>query len=243
MSYKVAIIAALEREVAPLVKGWRVVDDGVSRVYRSFAKDETVVVCAGIGPHAARCVAEAAVSEYKPELLVSAGLAGALVADLAVGEAIVPSCIINSATGARYATGHGSGVLVSASEIAGPEAKRLFARQHAAQLIDMEAAAVVEVAKRHGIAFTAVKAISDGMDFEVPELGPFVDHVGRFLTGKFVWHVALRPRMWGNVRTLAANSKRASVELCSVLRKLIEEGKQQAGSRHSFAHGKDSCSK
>jgi adenosylhomocysteine nucleosidase len=241
MSYKVAIIAALEREVAPLVKGWRVVDDGVSRVYRSYAKGETVVICAGIGPNAARRVAEAAVAEYRPELLVSAGLAGSLISDLAVGEAVVPSTIINSATGTHYATGHGSGVLVSASEIAGPEAKRLFARQHSAQLIDMEAAAVVEIARQHGIAFTAVKAISDEADFEVPELAPFVDHDGRFLTGKFIQHIALRPGMWGTVRKLAANSAQASVELCKVLRKLIEEGKQQAeaSSPASIAHGKD----
>lgn len=237
MSYKVVIIAALEREVAPLVKGWRVVDDSVSRVYRSFAKGETVVVCAGIGPRAARHIAQAAVAEYKPELLVSAGLAGALVPELRVGEAIVPGTIINSATGEQHATGHGSGVLVSASEIAGPEAKRLFARQHSAQLIDMEAAAVIEVAKKHRVAFTAVKAISDEMDFEVPELGPFVDHDGRFLTGKFVGHIALRPRMWRIVKKLAENSARASVELCNVLRKLIEE--QQAGSGDSVVRGKD----
>jgi adenosylhomocysteine nucleosidase len=240
MSYKVAIIAALEREVAPLVKGWRVVDDGVSRVYRSFANGDTVVVCAGVGPKAARRVAEAAVAEYKPELLVSAGLAGALVPGLRVGEAIVPSVIINSASGERHETGHGSGILVSASEIAGPQAKRLFARQHDAQLIDMEAAAVIEVARRHGIAFTAVKAISDEVDFEVPELDPFVDYGGRFLTGKFVWYVALRPRMWPVVRKLAANSARASVELCNVLRKLIEE--QQAVSEDSVSYGKDSRS-
>ncbi len=243
MSYKVVIIAALEREVAPLVKGWRVADDGVSRVYRSFANDDTIVVCAGIGPGAARRVAEAAVAEYKPELLVSAGLAGALTQDLKVGEAFVPATIINSATGQQHTTGHGSGVLVSASEIAGPEAKRLFARQHGAQLIDMEAAVVLEVAKRHGITFTAIKAISDEADFKLPELAPFVDHEGRFLTGKFVWHLFLRPRMWRAVRKLSANSALASVELCKVLRKLIEDGGQQCGAGLKLSvPGKDVCS-
>lgn len=241
MLYRVAIIAALEREIAPLVKGWHLADGGV---YRSFAKDDTVVVCAGIGPRAARRAAEYAVAEYNPELLVSAGLAGALTQELKVGEAIVPSTIVHSTTGERHATGHGSGVLVSASEIAGPEAKRLFARQHGAQLIDMEAAAVVEVAKQNGIAFTVVKAISDEADFAVPDLAPFVDHEGRFLTGRFVWHVALRPRMWGVVRNLAANSARASVELCNVLRKVIEESQQGGtGLKDSVVPGKDVRSK
>jgi len=229
MSYRVAIIAALEREVAPLVKGWRVLDDGVPAVYRKYAKGDTVVVCAGMGIRAARHSAEGVLYRYKPELLVSAGLAGALIRELQIGQAIVPSTIISAATGKRYVTGHGRGVLVTASGIVGLEAKRLLARQYSAELVDMEAAAVAEVAEDHGIAFTAVKAISDEAEFDLPDMDPFVDPRGRFLTGKFASHVALRPRLWGVVRKLAAHSARASMELCTSLQNLIEEGKQEPG--------------
>ena len=120
-------------------------------------------------------------------------------------------------------------MLVTASGMAGQEAKRLLARQHSAQLVDMEAAAVGEVAKRHGVAFTAVKAISDEADFDLPEMEPFVDTQGRFLTGRFVMHAAFRPKMWATVRTLAGNTARASVELCTALKNLIDEGKQRSG--------------
>jgi adenosylhomocysteine nucleosidase len=228
-SFKIVVIAALEREVAPLVKGWRVLDDSVDAAYRKYARRETAVVCAGMGARAARRAADAAVYQYKPQLLVSAGLAGALVPDLKVGDAIIPSVIINSATGDRYPTGHGSGVLVTASGMAGVEAKRLLARQHEAQLVDMEAAAVAQVAQQHGVAFTAVKAVSDEVDFDLPDLEPFVDSNGRFLTSRFISHIAFRPRMWAVVRKLAANSDLACVKLCTVLKNLIEEAKENPG--------------
>lgn len=231
MSVSIAIIAAVQREVAPLVKRWKIMREGVPEGCRCFASGTSVVMCAGMGWKAARHAAEAAVKQYKPELLVSAGLAGALVADIKAGEVLVPSTVINSGTGERFSASHGSGILVSASAVAGPEAKTLFARQYGAQMVDMEAAAVASVAKQYGVAFTAVKAISDEVDFEVPDFEPFVDPNGRFLTAKFVSHMALRPRMWGVVRKLAANSTKASAGLCVVLHRLIEEETQKSAAR------------
>src|SRR5579864_5473839 len=57
---RVAIVAALEREVRPLVKGWRVREqefDG--RHFRFFERDNFVLVAGGIGAEAARRAAEA----------------------------------------------------------------------------------------------------------------------------------------------------------------------------------------
>jgi adenosylhomocysteine nucleosidase len=228
MSAKVLIIAAMQREVAPLVKGWRVLDNSVAAAYKLFENDgNVVVVCAGIGARPARHSAESAISYYRPERVISAGLAGGLTPELKVGQILIPATVINSGNGFRMNTGQGSGILVTASGVAGPEAKRFLARQYAAQAVDMEAAAVAEVAQKNNIAFTAIKAISDTVDFSLPELDSFVDVRGRFLTSKFVAHVALRPSMWGVVRRLAVNSTKASQQLCSVLRNLIEKGEWQ----------------
>lgn len=224
MSCKVVIIAALEREVAPLVKGWRVLEDSISSVYRTFQQNDTVVACAGIGASPAKICAERAVSCFSPVILVSAGLAGALSPEMKVGDVLIPAIIVNARNGAQIQTGHGGGTLVTASGVAGPEAKRLLARQYSGLAVDMEAAAVAEVANSCGVGFSAVKAISDDDDFPVPELESFVDHDGKFLTGKFIAHLAPRPRLWGTVRKLAANSAKASQELCDVLRNLIESG-------------------
>ena len=57
---KLAIVAALEREVRPLVKDWRVAEkEHEGRRFRFFEQGETVLVCGGIGAEPARRAAEA----------------------------------------------------------------------------------------------------------------------------------------------------------------------------------------
>ena len=50
----------------------------------------------------------------------------------------------------------------------------------------MEAAAVAVAAEKHSVAFAAVKAISDEANFEIPGSERFIDHEGRFHTGRFI---------------------------------------------------------
>jgi adenosylhomocysteine nucleosidase len=218
------IIAALEREVHPLVRHWRVVD-GLGGPYRSFEHGAVLVACSGIGRRAARRMAETVVSLFKPKVLLSIGLAGALGPELRVGAIIIPAEIVDSSTGERISVGpEGKYTLVSASGVASAEAKRLLARQYDAAAVDMEAAAVAQVARSAGIRFAAVKAISDEYDFPLPDMEPFIQENGRFQTMRFVSHVAAHPDLWGVARRLARNTSRASLELCRVLQNLIEKG-------------------
>src|ERR1700739_3945236 len=76
---RIAMVAALEREVHPLVKQWRVSDkehDG--KRFRFFEKDDVVLVCGGIGAQAARRAAEAVITLFAPKVVYSVGFAGAL---------------------------------------------------------------------------------------------------------------------------------------------------------------------
>ena len=67
---KVAIVAALEREVRPLIREWRLSEKEINgRRFRFFEKDEVVVVCGGIGAEAARRAAEAVIASYAPAAL------------------------------------------------------------------------------------------------------------------------------------------------------------------------------
>jgi hypothetical protein len=65
--------------------------------------------------------------------------------------------------------------------------------------------------------FTAVKAISDEMDFEFPAMARFVDAEGKFSEGRFAGYAAIRPWLWPRVIRLAQNSNRASRALCAYL--------------------------
>jgi adenosylhomocysteine nucleosidase len=215
---RIAIVAALEREVRSFVKTWRVVEkeyDG--RFFRFFEKDDVVVVCGGIGAAAARRAAEAVIGIYEPKLIYSAGFAGALDEKLRIGDIIHPQRVINAGDGSSVAVYGGKGVLVSFSTVASPAQKSKLRDSFSADAVDMEAAAVARATEVHGIEFIAVKAISDEADFEFPSTERFIDSEGRFSEGRFAWFAASRPWLWMKVIRLARNSNKASLALCDWL--------------------------
>jgi adenosylhomocysteine nucleosidase len=215
---RVAIVAALEREVRPLVKDWSVSDrehDG--RRFRFFENEDVVVVCGGIGQAAARRAAEAVIALFAPEAVYSAGFAGALDEGLKVGDVVRPKIVINARDGSRAVVEGGEGVMVSFGSVASPEQKRKLRESFDALAVDMEAAAVARSAEAHGVEFGAVKAISDEVDFEFPAMERFVDAEGRFREGSFALWAAVRPWVWGRVIRLAMNSSRVSIALCKSL--------------------------
>jgi adenosylhomocysteine nucleosidase len=220
---RLAIIAALEREIAPVVRGWkhRAVERG-GKTLRFYESEEAVLVCAGIGANAARIAAEAAVKAYSPQALISAGLAGSLSSDMKVGEAFFAANVIDVAGGKAYSTGSGARTLITANRILGSDEKRALAQRFAAHAVDMEAAAVAEVAAQARLPFFAVKAISDELEFPMPPMDRFVDAAGNFSTGRFIVHAAIRPRMWPVVFRLARNASRAAKALAPLVRHLIE---------------------
>lgn len=226
-SAKVAIVAALEREVHALVKRWRGVErEYEGRRFRFFKGGETVLVCGGIGAEAARRATEAVIALYQPELVRSVGFAGALDPGLKVGEIFSPSRVIDAKDGSSIETGTGFGILVSAAAVAGAQQKEKLKEVYGAHAVDMEAAAVARGAQARGVRFMAVKAISDERTFAMPSLDGFVNGDGQFQTGKFLTFAVLRPWFWPRVIQLARNSAKASRALCAELDRSIKEPKE-----------------
>src|SRR5215510_552165 len=221
----IAIVAALERELAPLVRDWRsVLFTHNGRDFRAYEHESLVAVAGGIGRRAAEIAARAIVAQYKPQMLISAGLAGALLHSLRVGSIVTPNVIVDAATGTEYRCEVGGGVLVTANEIANPASKPTLVGKFHALAVDMEAATVAQVAQLAGIGFRCVKAISDEADFAMPPLGQFVNGSGDFQNGKFLAWAAIRPLQWPKVISLARNSSRASLALCDWLKNHMPEG-------------------
>lgn len=218
---KVAIVAALEREVRPLVRTWRVVEREHGGKRFKFFDDGAgaVVVCGGIGEQAARRAAEAVIALYKPEIVQSVGFAGALVPAFTVGEIFSPGRVIDAKDGSGVEVESGSGVLLSFASIAGAEQKEKLAEAYRAQAIDMEAAAVAKSARSHGISFAVTKVISDEFDFEMPAMDRFVRSDGQFQSGKFLAFVAIRPSLWAKVIRLGRKSTKAAKSLCRELQR------------------------
>jgi adenosylhomocysteine nucleosidase len=220
---KIAIIAAMEREVAPLIRSWkmRTMEQG-GRRYRLFENGEAALVCGGIGAEGARRATEAVIREMNPARVISVGFAGALDSSLQVGDILEPRTVINTSDGTRTDVGSGQGILVSSTTVAGKEQKIRCRKAYGASAVDMEAAAVARGAEARGVEFGALKAISDAADFNLPALDRFVADDGTFRSVKFACHVALRPWLWATTIALARNSSKASQALCGALASYLD---------------------
>lgn len=223
MLEKIAIVAAMEREVAPLVRGWKVRElEHAGRQYRLFENGNAVLICGGIGAEAARRATEAVIEAASPVRVISVGFAGALDATMKVADVLEPRVVINAADGARTETGSGRGALVSYAAVADRDQKQRLAKAYAAAAVDMEAAAVAQGAQVRGVQFAALKAISDAADFSMPAMERFVSSDGRFRTARFALHVAVRPWLWGRTIALARNSSKGGRALCSAIATYLE---------------------
>jgi adenosylhomocysteine nucleosidase len=228
-SVKVAMVAALEREIRTLTKRWRrVVREHEGHRFKFFESGQIVLVCGGIGAEAARRATEAVIALYQPELVQSVGFAGALDQAMKVGDIFSPSRVIDARDGSIVETGAGCGVLVSAASIAGVEQKMKLAESYGAQAVDMEAAAVSRGAQARGVRFMAVKVISDESNFATPPMDRFVDGNGQFRTGRFVIFATARPWLWPGVIQLSRNSAKASRALCAELGRYMSEPKKSS---------------
>jgi len=215
----VAIVTAMRMELAPLLRGKRAQQvDGVEL----FEIESAMVALSGIGKNAARRAAEAVIRYAQPELLVSAGIAGAVSPKLKVGDVGCAREVVDAGTGIRHRTRGGDWLVVTAQAVGGPAEKLELSRQYGADVVDMEAAALAEVAREHGLEFAAIKAISDEADFVMPPLARFVEESGRFATGRFMVYVATRPQLWPVLRKMRANTTIASANLCRAVVNLIE---------------------
>src|SRR5437588_5902690 len=216
--YRIAVVAALEREVWPFIKDWPTSrKEYEGRVFKFFEKDQVVVVCGGMGSEAARRAAEAVISLYGPAVVVSAGFAGGLDPSLPTGHTLTPRHVIDAGDGSRTDSGSGDGVLVTFGTIADAEQKAKLAKAFGAHAVDMEAAAVARAAEAHGVKFLASKVISDPSDSRLPPIARFIGEDGRFQALKFLGFIAMRPWLWGSVQKLARDSVMAAGKLCEVL--------------------------
>ena len=219
---RLAIVAALEREVRPLVKSWHVIErQHAGQCFRFFENGDVIVVCGGMGATAARRASEAVIAIFDPKVICSAGFAGALDLNLKVGDVYRPRTVINAGDASRALVEGGDGVLVSFGSVASPAQKTMLRDSFAAHAVDMEAAAVARAAEARGKEFIVVKAISDEIDFAFPGMDRFVDANGKFSDARFAFYAAIRPWLWPRVILLARNSNRAAHALCVSLGTLL----------------------
>ena len=223
-----AVVAAMPIELAPLIGKLSARQvNGVDL----FDLPNAIVAVGGIGEGFARRAAEAAIQDAQPKRLISAGVVGAISPALKVGDVGRIREVVDVATEFRYPSSDGGNwVLATSQEVSDASGKQELLSKYGADVVDMEGAAVAQVAKEHGLEFAAIKSISDDAEFAMPPLNRFISD-GKFDTRRFLIYIALHPRWWGTLGKIKKNSEIATEKLCEAVKHLIEGTEKGLGAR------------
>ncbi len=160
---KVGIIAALPGELKPLVRDWKRLKAGDSRVRKWVHRQgeiEWVAVCAGMGADAARKAFAEVERDGALQMVFSIGWTGALSNEVAVGKAYMPAIVIDAQTGEQFRSlqENTSWRLITTARIADSDEKRRFASTYpGAGFVDMEAATIARLAEMRNIPLICIK--------------------------------------------------------------------------------------
>jgi len=236
---RIGIIAALPGELKPLVRRWPKMPvargSGIAMWQTERNGNEVVAVCAGIGGAAARRAFVAAEFAGSLDMVLSVGWAGALTDSDNLSP--VTTEIIDAQTGERFSLTEGNRKLrlVTTIQVADAAEKRRLAASYGAVAVDMEAATVARLAQMRGIPMCCFKAISDGLDANLPDLNPFIDVDGKLKIASLLAHVAVRPQYWGPLVEMGRRSARASRALAKTIELFLSDPNVERWNRQGGA--------
>lgn len=222
MKSRIAILAALPREIAPLVRDWPVRTASRREGFLIAECDRAIAACAGMGSERVARALEMAEARGSLRMILSVGYAGALRSTLKRNALCWPSVVIEASTGEHYASEAGSGTLVTVDHVVNHEEKLHMAKRWNADLVDMETAAVARLAQMRGLPFRALRVVSDEAGEVLPDLNRFTDPHGGFREVAFAGHVAMRPWLIPVVVRMGRHATRASKKMAQELKEFLE---------------------
>ncbi len=225
------MLAAMRQESQALLRrvhSWKRTALGRLPAYTfSLRGRSCLLVTSGMGVRRAGQAAELLVNKYAPGLLISFGIAGAVGADLDIGDVILPNCCyawdgshlgeclplstwpeasVEVAGQALRLRGRrvldGAAVTTGGSQL-GQE--QLGSIPH--PVLEMETAGIARVARAHAIPLYSVRAISDGPRAPIPfDLGEVMDDNANMRVGKMLQAVLHKPGIILQSRRMMHNS-------------------------------------
>lgn len=214
----IVIIAAMPGELKPLVRSWAalVTRHGVDGWQHPGGP--IMAFCGGMGAAAAMRAFARAREVCEPVRLISAGWAGALREDVAAGTVIHASMVRDLRTGEMLPSDGSGGLLLTAARVASREEKARLAGTYAGSVaVDMEAATLARLAGAHDLHFKAIKAISDTLGEDLPDMNPYLRENGTFATGRFAARMTLQPHYWKPLLQFGKQASLAADRLCAAL--------------------------
>jgi len=195
-----------------------------------------LLIQSGIGPDKARIVAQQLLDGASWDVMISTGFAGALdtgtIGSVLIGKevfwepsttshvSLTPQRIVCHPDWVQSALSLSwigqeplrTGRFVSVDRVLTHSVdKHKLKASTGAVGVDMESAAIGEVAQGHGLSFLIVRAISDGVNEDLPvDFNLFLKPSGWF---SGVMHILTTPRSWKGFLDLYRHSKQASLQL------------------------------
>jgi adenosylhomocysteine nucleosidase len=232
----IGIVAAMKQESEALlrrVKGWERIQVGPLRGY-SFAvsRQTCVLVTSGMGvrraSEATRILVEKTAQTGTPQLLISFGIAGAVEADLQIGDVILADTVCWFRQGilsplqpledwsdaAREAISQalaprgrrplsGTAVTTGGTQVLEGQFVEL---SH--PILEMETAGIARVAAEKGIPLRSLRAISDGPRAPIPvDLGEVMDEDANLKVDRLIRAIVRNPRLIFQSRRMKWNTR------------------------------------
>jgi adenosylhomocysteine nucleosidase len=159
--------------------------------------------------------------------MVSIGWAGGASCGIQPGTAYEVGETIDAASGERYSGSKAASPikLVTLDHVAGREEKRRVAETYGASLVDMEAAAVAQLARARGIPFYCWKAVTDIATEDLPDFNYFLDQEKQLRTRQVAAYALTRPRYVAPLLRMGKNSRSGADALGQTIRRWIDEGR------------------
>jgi len=188
-----------------------------------------LVALVGMGTERARQNTHTIFQYFRPKALILAGYGGALVPQLKVGQVLISNNYSSEEVQSflRLLSGFDFASFSTVDEVIGTPVRREWqARKSQAQVVDMETAAVAEVAKARAISFTALRVISDDYQQVLPTgaLAAGFDPVrGRATPFRLLGYLAIHPGEIKPFKNFVVGLSLARKNLTTFLRDLNNE--------------------
>ncbi len=217
------LLAALRDEMKPTVAGLRSLANVITHV-------------TGIGPQRMTAAAGRLIDEHHPRRIILIGFSGALLPDLAAGQIIHATAVID---GAGQVVKLSDGVPVVVQDdgardqrttlltvdrvVTSVEDKKKLLETHRAAAIDMESFAVARLAAQREVPLMIIRAISDTADFALPaKIGDWVNEDGSGNLGAVMRALVFKPSLLPTLLKLQSHAKTAARNLAAAVGELID---------------------
>jgi adenosylhomocysteine nucleosidase len=191
----------------------------------------SLLAISGIGRVAAAAAAQALV-DAGVSALMTFGMSGGLDPKLKPGSVVIP-CELLSSDGARYVTCRAwreqvvaavsalcavteGNLLTSSHALETPADKAAAFRNTGAAAVDMESAAVAQIAAKHSLPFIAVRVIADTAYDKLPRAVVAASRAGRVQFARLIGGLILAPREIPSLLRLAQRYRIAMRSLRSI---------------------------